>query len=328
MTRTNSFGSKSANSTRKHKGKSAVGGRDDQSARSGSSRHRTSNGHAGHNPQIPASVSFEPGPHWKVLWERSLPLLLDPADVHSTMEACMTKVTDKLSVTEITFLQRRVRQVMAELSLSAAEPTKKRSFLGSSSGPQSAQEKDKEGRSIAEKHHLLTEHVLMKILPTVPSYISPTVSGDDEHIEVSTSSPTPIQPGANLYLLLLYSHECLWDGVAELAVEYTQKNSMVLDVNKYQPPKSLPAPPEFRDDPPQLPAGVSFHALSFFMALALRKYTCIFYHVFFRTYGVNLRANISFSRNVLCYSSQVAQGCNGYICCFICSYRPRRFLNA
>lgn len=76
----------------------------------------------------------------------------------------------------------------------------------------------------------------------------------------------------SVYLLLLYLHDSLWDRVAEVASTSAQEAGLEMDVNKYTPSATVPEPcPATTDDAPEVPSGVSFHALTFMMGLALRK---------------------------------------------------------
>jgi hypothetical protein len=179
--------------------------------------------------------------HWKALWNALHSHLLDPVDVHATIEDLMARTTNRLSATEITFLQRRVRNVVR----STQSATKKRINISST-------KEFTEGRVIAERYHLLNKHIVKKILPTCRP------KGSVDPIECA-------------YTLLLYCHESLWDRVADIAVQSCKQNGLELDVNKQTPVTTIPSPCIPLDEAPEIPPGASFHSLSFLLALALRK---------------------------------------------------------
>ena len=184
--------------------------------------------------------------HWKALWNALHSHLLDPVDVHATIEDLMARTTNRLSATEITFLQRRVRNIVR----STQSTTKKRISIAST-------KEFTEGRAIAERYHLLNKHIVKKILPTCRPKGS-------------------VDPMECAYTLLLYCHESLWDRVADIAVQSCKQNGLEIDVNRQTPVTTIPSPCIPLDEAPELPPGVSFHSLSFLVALALRKSTIAF----------------------------------------------------
>jgi len=191
------------------------------------------------------------------LWKMHQNILLDPADIHSTMDSCMTRVTNMLSPTQITFLQRKVRSVV-RVSNQIHEKAG-RMFRGM---PNSLQEQDK---SVAEKHHLLTRNIVRKVLPKLPNPY------EMDHSNV-TEDPCSNQIADNVYLLALFLHESLWDQVAVLAAQASQEAGVVTDVNKYNVPDAIPGPlSPVAMGTPDLP-GISLHALTFLISLALSKW--------------------------------------------------------
>ena len=54
---------------------------------------------------------------WQELWLANKDLLLDPADVHATLQDLMAKSINQFSDTEIVFLQRRVRSIIRQSQL-------------------------------------------------------------------------------------------------------------------------------------------------------------------------------------------------------------------
>ena len=152
----------------------------------------------------------------------------------------MAKCTNKLSATQLTFLQRKVRAVVRS---STQQEGKTRLRLKSNTTHQ-----EQETKAIADKFHLLSNHVVKKVLPK-----SMTVD--------------------STFLLLLYCHDSLWDRVATIAEDACKAAGLVMDVNKHKPLATVPSPSNPTiEDPPEVPQGISLHTLTFLMGLALRKY--------------------------------------------------------
>lgn len=227
-------------------------------------------------------VSPTSDPRWIQLWQTHQELLLDPADVHATMEACMSKVTNRLSATEVTFLQRKVRSIVRACSKSnESNPANRRvsNILRSSS----TISQEQETKLVAEKYHLLSNHVVRKVLPRLPTIESSATTTGSQTFEngasaaIATTASSAIAD--NVFLLGLFLHESLWDRVAEIAATSAKDAGAEMDVNKYKLPQETPSPflpskngsAAATDILPQ-PAGISLHALTFLMGLALRKY--------------------------------------------------------
>jgi hypothetical protein len=209
-----------------------------------SSDHATENGTAVKHSETGKQVTVKSDSdlHWKVLWNALHSHLLDPVDVHATIEDLMARTTNRLSATEITFLQRRVRNIVR----STQPTTKKRISISSST------KEFTEGRVIAERYHLLNKYIFKKILPTC-------------HPKRS------VDPMECAYTLLIYCHESLWDRVADIAVQSCKQAGLEMDVNRQKPVTTIPSPSSPLDEAPEVAPGVSFHSLSFLLALALRK---------------------------------------------------------
>lgn len=187
--------------------------------------------------------------HWNRLWDAHRDFLLDPADVHSTIEDLMARACNKLSPAELTLIQRKVRKVLRK---TGTQDAKKGNLFGKSS---SLSALDQENRVIAERYHLLTNNAIQQILPTI------TLA------EVSS-----VNPVTAIFVLLIYSHESLWDRTADIAVESAKAAGFSMDVNALKPPSRCPSIPRAASkDPIDLPLGVSLHSLTFMIGLALRK---------------------------------------------------------
>lgn len=251
----NNSQSKGSSVTSKHNGyhggsnkRSATGGGNSSVGSSSQNSHGRMNGSsAGHGPKSKGD------PYWTDLWETHQALLIDPADVHSAIEDLMGKATNKLSATELTFLQRKVRAIVRS-STQQAEAVKG-GRMGRILNNNNNNSEEQETRAMAGRYHLLTNHVVRKLLPKPPS-----------------STPASINTLETTYILALFLHESMWDGVAEIAAASTKDVGLVMDVNKHEPLTTAPAPCSPRlSEVPEVPPGVSFHAVACLMGLALRK---------------------------------------------------------
>lgn len=117
-------------------------------------------------------------------------LLLDPADVHSTLQDLMGRPTNRLSEVEVLHLQRRVRtivrqsQVQAEQSKGANRKPRLPfntkdghasggsnggiTAVGSGGGTVASPQDIQDMRTVKEKYHLLTRYVVSRVLPRQP----------------------------------------------------------------------------------------------------------------------------------------------------------------
>lgn len=204
-------------------------------------------------------------PRWIYLWETHKELLLDPADLHATMEACMARITNKLSVTEITFLQRKVRSIVRASTNSQEKAARMTSILRSNN-PNSSQEQ--ETKTIAEKYHLLSNHVVKKVLPKLPVTASMALHDNNDTTNGGYSTISD-----NVFLLGLFLHESLWDRVADIATSSALQAGAHMDANNYKLPDKTPQQVStLTTEVPETPPGVSLHALAFIIGLALSKY--------------------------------------------------------
>lgn len=214
------------------------------------------------NGERTINVSPTSDPRYLELWDKHRQFLLDPADVHATMEACMSRMTNHLNPTQITFLQRKIRSIIR--ANSQVQDKGGRIFRGGNSNASEEQEV----KTVAEKYHLLSKHVVRKVLPKTP------VSLDTEHTQEVEEDPSSSIIADNVYLLALFLHESLWDRLASIARKTAEEAGAQMDVNKYLLPESPPKPclPTL-EEVPDLPAGISLHALTFLISLALSKYS-------------------------------------------------------
>ena len=165
-------GSRQGSLHRQDSGHSSVGSKQRRSGlrgRNGPATAGNSNQQSNgvHHP-LGGSSAPTSDPRWIQLWRTHQELLLDPADVHATMEACMARMTNQLSVAEMTFLQRKVRSVVRSCnSFPSHEKSRMTNILRSNHSTHGSQEV--ETKMIAEKFHLLSNHAVRKILPRLPS---------------------------------------------------------------------------------------------------------------------------------------------------------------
>lgn len=111
---------------------------------------------------------------------RSHNLLLDPADVHASLNDLMARVTNKLSSTEMLFLQRKIRsavRISQKVHQSDKAASRKgrlsaafQSAAGGSNGDGGNGAVDT--KTVAEKYHLLTQYVVRQVLPRMPDVAS------------------------------------------------------------------------------------------------------------------------------------------------------------
>lgn len=128
----------------------------------------------------PTKVSpAEIDPRWKELWLAHKDILLDPADVHATLQDLMANATNRLSDAEILFLQRMVRSIVRQSHLQTEQQSssnggknrkKTKRSGGSTSGNSTSGiiQELQDTNFIAKNHHLLTSYVLRKVLPKPP----------------------------------------------------------------------------------------------------------------------------------------------------------------
>jgi hypothetical protein len=223
------------------------------------------------NHQLPLngghSISPTSDPRWIHLWQTHQDLLLDPADLHATMEACMARVTNKLSVTEITFLQRKVRSIVRASNQSQHNGTRINILRSTANSSQ-----EQEIKTIAEKYHLLSSHVVRRVLPNLPVLAGIAFEEPHNGMANNAGASTSSVVADNVFLLCQFLHESLWDRVAAIAASSAKEAMVETDVNTYKLPEDTPNPvPAVVADVPEVPPGISLHSLSFIIGLALRK---------------------------------------------------------
>ena len=256
-----------------------------------------------------ATRSSPDDPHWKKLWLTHKDLLLDPADVHATLQDLMANATNKLSDAELLFLQRKVRSIVRqshlqkEIQINGNKKKKKK--------PEGILQELCNTSNIAKEKHLLTNHVLRKVLPEPPlakiqanleflesNFPQQTNVESDNTVGGVTSVPvsqkvktavSKVKTTETTYLLALFCNDVLWDNVAEIAVDSAKANNLDMDVNHIVDNNSskttssqnnnnssdLPPLPEPCEPTsisrPERPLGMGMHALTFILGLALRK---------------------------------------------------------
>ena len=229
-------------------------------------------------PPKQISPSAADDPHWQELWLAHKDILLDPSDVHATLQDLMANATNRLSDAEILFLQRRIRSIVRQSHLQTGQQssnhggknrkkTRRTSGSDKHSAYSSIMQELQETHTIAKDYHLLTAHVLRKILPqppfpmaksnlesflafhfaqtttgsrvSVPIHSDNTVGGvgndsgvpPSATVKNSVSTISTVQTIDTTYLLALFCNDVLWDKVAEIAVESAKANDLDMDVN-------------------------------------------------------------------------------------------------
>ena len=251
---------------------------------------------------------------WNQLWMAHKKMLLDPADVHATLQDLMANATNRLSDAELLFLQRKVRSIVRQSHIQSDQQTpngskkkKNKKSSGTDLHASGILQEVIETSTIAKEHHLLTAHVLRKLLPEAPvpnpssnleflannfatgnlddaAQNDNSTLGENISLASSKSPDSSIQTTEAAYLLASFCNDTLWDNVAQIAVDSAEANHLDMDVNhsvlpitqKSQKNNSkspqLPAPCEPTcEQPPEMPPGMGMHALTFILGLALRK---------------------------------------------------------
>ncbi|KAL3914155.1 MAG: hypothetical protein SGILL_006213 [Bacillariaceae sp.] len=224
-------------------------------------------------------------------------------DVHAKLQDLMGEFTNKLSETELLFLQRKVRSVVRHSQLTA-ESSKSRkmrknsSSAGSGSALSVFQDSAYDTKTVVKNYHLLTAYVLRRVLPSQPVCLrgglaltkSPSfdstkslgslASAENANGGSGNSSTPSIQIVETTYLLALYCNDSLWDRVAEIAMQSAKNNNLEMDVNQQQvlngkqSASQQPVPEPCNPTFPKIaeaPSGVGLHALTFLLGVALSK---------------------------------------------------------
>jgi hypothetical protein len=229
---------------------------------------------------------------WASIWESQQHHIVDPMDVHAVLSDCMARQTNQLSATEMTLLQRRVRQVVAALPKSNAQlsthkmmnrfiiattsTTKNKGGNGAggannnsgssgNNGSSAADEDSQESKTMVEKYHQLDEVTFKRVFCV----------GDALEGVLSV-----VDPLSSLYTLATYlSSDYLWDRTAAIAQDAAQRAGIVLDVNRASTTttdtaNTMAMPVGLKDYLPQEPMdimGANFASIAYLVALALRK---------------------------------------------------------
>lgn len=229
---------------------------------------------------------------WANIWESQQHHIVDPMDVHAVLSDCMARQTNQLSATEITLLQRRVRQVVAALPksnlqlsthkmmnrfiIATSSTTKSKGGNGAGStnsnsgssgnnGSSAADEDSQDSKNMVEKYHQLDESAFKRVFCV----------GDALEGVLSV-----VDPLSSLYTLATYlSSDYLWDRTAAIAQDAAQRAGLILDVNRQAittkgAANTIVMPVGLKDYLPQEPMdimGANFASITYLVALALRK---------------------------------------------------------
>ena len=203
---------------------------------------------------------------WKDLWEALSPHLLDPSDVTAVIAEVMNQTTNRLLSTDVNFVLRRIRHVVRNLARTNGNfaPTSKiKMGVWTSAGANNSNSLEAEGKLTAERHHLLSFHVLRRVLGAAIDIPRP------DGKEAAMVFPDPVEAA---YTLLLYLSEPICERAAVIAQKTAKNAGLEMDVNKgrnfsQRPPPVGPS----KEELPDLPPGITVQAYSFLLALALRK---------------------------------------------------------
>ena len=197
---------------------------------------------------------------WSRIWESQQQNIVDPFDVHAVLNDCMACQINKLASTEITLLQRRIRQVVAALPKSNPQLSTHKMMNRFINGTSKQNDEQLESKSVVEKYHQLDELTFKRIF----------AAGDS--LEGNLAS---IDPLSSLYTLGTYlSSDYVWDRTAAIAMDSAERAGLVLDVNKKDTSIIMPSPVSLKEYLPQEPlevVGTNFSSLAFLVSLALRK---------------------------------------------------------
>jgi len=171
---------------------------------------------------------------WTFLWKTHSQLLIDPVDVPSVLDSLINKCINKLSSVEITWILRRVREVVSHLPTTESKIAKM--VLSGSN----------DGRLAVEKHHILLTSVWEQILPSFPL-------------------PDEMPVRRNLECILRHFSQPDWERMTAAAKE----TSLEMDVNRRdlnEMPKPSSVPEQVSEA--EVPDGVTFQALAAIIALS------------------------------------------------------------
>ena len=216
-----------------------------------------------------------PSPHWTLfVWKQLEAKLLDPSDVHAVITERISYHINQLGAAELGLIQRRVRQITAQLPKSAS-PNKNRisRFTTTSSTIGGG-----EARGWIEKYHQLDDTIVRRIFCAADSLCKQSSS---EWKYSKTESTLDIF--GNLFTMLAHlSSEALWDRTATIAIDCAKSAGLERDVNKYKEQNATEAPlvpslTQYVQDEPEGVIGVTFSSVCFCLGLGLRK-CCVSIH--------------------------------------------------
>lgn len=205
---------------------------------------------------------------WRNVWDSLQSHILDPCDVRAVVESCMAQHINLLTNSEILLLQRRVRNVVRHLPrLNSQNATQKlmmnrfvKNAVTYANGHSNGNDMSNlmESRTTIEKFHQVDEATFKRIFRA-----GNVLKGDVEFID----------PLGSLFIIGSYlSSEHILARAASIAIDSSK--DLVLDVNKNRPTSPpAPAPVSLKEYLPTEPIeveGVSFQALAYLIALALR----------------------------------------------------------
>jgi hypothetical protein len=250
-------------------------------------------------------------PAWKSIWESQKNNIIDPMDIHAVLSECISEQINHLSVTEITFLQRRIRQVVSGLPKASNGPQNpahkmmnrlinpnKKVGNGSVGSVQSTSSTTSNQPStsnitgsapntnlshfpipseedLVESRHIVEKYHLLDELAFK------RVFAVGQHLEGATTALDPLQC---LYLLASYfSSDYIWDRTSVIAIKSAAQAELVLDVNlsgtQQKKELSMPQPISLHDFAPIESmdiSGASFSSISYLISLGLRKSYVLF----------------------------------------------------
>mmetsp|Transcript_29230 Transcript_29230/g.44202 ORF Transcript_29230/g.44202 Transcript_29230/m.44202 type:complete len:2074 (+) Transcript_29230:226-6447(+) len=205
---------------------------------------------------------------WRHVWDSLQSHILDPCDVRAVIESCMAQYINLLTNSEMLLLQRRVRNVVRLLPrLNSQNATQKlmmnrfvKNAVTYANGHSNGNDMSNlmESRATIEKFHQVDEATFKRIFRA-----GNVLKGDVEFVD----------PLESLFIIGSYlSSEHILARAASIAIDSSK--DLVLDVNKNRPTSPpAPAPVSLKEYLPSEPIeveGVSFQALAYLIALALR----------------------------------------------------------
>ena len=220
---------------------------------------------------VPSAVTSTqpPSTHWTLfVWKQLQANLLDPSDVHAVIAERISYHINRLGAAELGLIQRRVRQITAQLPKSAL-PNKNRitrftttSTIGGG-----------ETREWIEKYHQLDDTIVRRMFSAADSLYRES-SSEWKH----SKGDSTLDIFGNLFTMLAHlSSEALWDRTATIAIDSAKGAGLERDVNKYKDQGDAEAPPvppltKYARDEPEGVVGVTFSSICFCLGLGLRKF--------------------------------------------------------